>query len=404
MQILRTGAWITQERIRVYSWMLIVLWCVGIGGLILTASPNLLDFSGRPIGSDFSNVWSAGELALSGNGAGAYDITAHHDVQKRVFQDPDVPYFGWHYPPFFLMIAAVLALMPYALALGVWMALSLPLYVSVIRAILPDDLARLSALAFPAVAINVIHGQNGFITAGLFGVALIQLDRRPVLSGIAFGLLAYKPHFGLLIPLVLALSGRWRTFSAATVTVLVLSAVVTALFGVQVWPAFFDSTTFTREVVLEGGALPWFKQQSIFGAVRLWGGGMVAAYAAQAVALVVAGAATLWLWKQPVRQDLKSAGLVCAALLVSPYVLDYDFVLLALAIAWTVRHGLQTSFLAWEKTALAFVWGAPLISRVAAEAVMLPIGVIAMVVLMVLIVAHARHDVRSTTVSRRRKS
>ncbi len=46
----------------------------------------------------------------------------------------------------------------------------------------------LLALAFPAVLINVGHGQNGFLTAALLGGALVVLDRRPLFAGILFGL------------------------------------------------------------------------------------------------------------------------------------------------------------------------------------------------------------------------
>lgn len=45
--------------------------------------------------------------------------------------------------------------------------------------------------------------QNGFLSAGLFGGALVLLERRPVLAGALFGLLTYKPHLGLLVPIVL---------------------------------------------------------------------------------------------------------------------------------------------------------------------------------------------------------
>ena len=48
--------------------------------------------------------------------------------------------------------------------------------------------------------------------AALIAFALVQLDRRPVLAGILFGLLAYKPQFGLMIPLVLIATQRWRAF------------------------------------------------------------------------------------------------------------------------------------------------------------------------------------------------
>ena len=78
-----------------------------------------------------------------------------------------------------------------------------------------DNFWLLLALAFPAVFVNIGHGHNGFLTAALIGAGLLMLDRRPILAGILFGLMAYKPQFGVLIPLVLAATGRWRAFLAA---------------------------------------------------------------------------------------------------------------------------------------------------------------------------------------------
>ena len=49
----------------------------------------------------------------------------------------------------------------------------------------------------------------------LLGGALVSLDRRPLIAGILFGLMAYKPQFGLMIPIALAAGGYWRSFSAA---------------------------------------------------------------------------------------------------------------------------------------------------------------------------------------------
>jgi hypothetical protein len=42
----------------------------------------------------------------------------------------------------------------------------------------------------------------------LIGAALVNLDRRPLLAGLLLGLMAYKPQFGILFPLVLAATGR----------------------------------------------------------------------------------------------------------------------------------------------------------------------------------------------------
>src|SRR5258708_1694433 len=73
----------------------------------------------------------------------------------------------------------------------------------------------LLTLGFTAVFVNLMHGQNGFLTRALFASGLALLDERPFAAGALFGLLCYKPQFAVVIPFVLAATGRWRTFSAA---------------------------------------------------------------------------------------------------------------------------------------------------------------------------------------------
>jgi hypothetical protein len=79
----------------------------GLIGLVAT-SQHLIDRNGKPIGTDFSNVYAAGVLTLSGKAPDAYDPKLQHAAEIAVFEGRDVPFFGWHYPPFFLMIAACL--------------------------------------------------------------------------------------------------------------------------------------------------------------------------------------------------------------------------------------------------------------------------------------------------------
>jgi hypothetical protein len=252
-----------------------------------------------------------------------------------------------------------------------------------------ERLWLLLALAYPAVFVNLGHGHNGFLTAALMAGALIQLDRRPWLAGVLFGLLAYKPQFGLMIPLVLVATGRWRALAAAAATVLALAGAATLAFGPDVWPAFLDGTRFTRLVVLEAGDTGWHKIQSVFALVRIWGGSVPLAYAVQAAVTVVVAAALVWLWRSPVHRAVKAAALPVGAVLATPYSLDYDLMVLAPAIAFLAMHGLENGFRPYERTALAFVWFVPLVARSVAEATLVPLGVLAMLVLFGLLVARA---------------
>jgi hypothetical protein len=222
------------------------------------------------------------------------------------------------------------------------------------------------ALAFPATFVNLFHGQNGFLNAALLGAGILALERRPVLAGILLGLLSYKPHFGLLVPLALMAGGHWRTIAAAAATALVFAALSLAVFGPEAWQAFVDNAPFLRRIV-EDGNLPWFKMPTLFAAVRLAGGPVPLAYAAQGLAALAAASAVWWAWRQTAPLPVKAAILVVAALGATPYAFDYDLTLLGLAVAWLAWDGIQRGFRPGEKLALVAAWLLPAVATPVAE-------------------------------------
>jgi alpha-1,2-mannosyltransferase len=398
----RSGRWLTAERARVYSLILLVFYALAIVGWI-ALSGGLTDPNGKPIGTDFSSFYAAGSLVLDGRAGDAYDIAAHYARERQIFGEA-TPYYGWLYPPIFLFAVTPLALMPYPLALAVWQGASFALYLAVIAAILRrirDDatVARLwlpAAVAFPAAFVNLGHGQNGFLTAGLFGAALLTLPRRPLLSGVLFALLAYKPQFGVLIPIALLAAGQWRAFLAAGVTVILLAGLATLAFGPEVWRSFAASTETSRTLLLEQGNVGFEKLQSMFAAVRMWGGGISLAYVVQAAASVIALCSVAWAWRCGGERDLKAALLIVATLLASPHVLDYDLTILAPAIAFIVASCWPNGFRDYDISALTAVWFAPLFARAIAGATGVPLGLIAVAILYFLTMLHVIRD-RSMT-------
>jgi len=399
----RSGAWVTRQRVRAYTLLVLGLALAALA-VWVALSDGLVDRNGKPLGTDFSNVYAAGTLVRQGRPADAYDPERQHAAEIAVFDGRNVPFFGWHYPPFFLTAAALLAHLPYAAALLVWLLATGLAYGATVRGIvaavpLPRTEIWLATVAFPAVFVNVGHGQNGFLTAALLGSGLLMLDRRPAVAGLLIGLMAYKPQFGVLVPLALLAGRRWTTIAAAGATVVALGLATTVLVGAEIWQAFLASTRFTQQVVLEEGALGWEKAQSIFAAARLWGLAVPIAYGLQ-VGLALALAATLvWLWRSTVDHDLKAASLACGCLLATPYVLDYDLVVLAVAIAFYVRHGVVHGFRDYEISLLAGVWFMPLLARTVTTASGLPLGLIALLALYLMLLRRARADLAD--VSRR---
>jgi alpha-1,2-mannosyltransferase len=372
-QGLRSGQWLTGSRVRGYSLILLGICVIAVAGWI-ALSDGLIDRNGKPIGTDFSNVYAAGALTLKGRPAEAYVPSLQHAAEKAVFGGREVPFYGWHYPPFFFAVAVAVAAFPYAWGLAIWLAASFMAYLAAMRAILPRTETLLTAAAFPAVFVNIGHGQNGFLTAALLGGALQLLDRRPWLAGVLIGCLAYKPQFGVLIPIALLAGGRWSTIGAAVATVAALLALSFVLLGGGVWHAFADSMNFTQTVVLEQGGTGWEKIQSVFSAVRMWGAGVRLAYAVQIALALMLAASLAWLWHSDAAFELKASALATASLLATPYVLDYDLVVLAVAIAFFARHGLDRGFRDFEISLLAAAWIVPLLTRGVAGVTGIPLG------------------------------
>jgi len=374
LAVLRAGAWLDRSRLRVYPWILLGAYLLA-AALYIGTSHGLIDTNGKPLGPDFVDVYAASQMAHAGHPAAIYDWARHRAVEQSVFGGRNIPYYGWHYPPFFLLIALPLAALPYGWSLLVYLAATFAGYAATLRRVVKSDrTAMLLAVAFPGVFANALNGQNGFLTVALLGTGLLVMDKRPWMSGVALGLLVYKPQFAglaLLMPLV---TGRWRVLAGAAITIAILVFATLGLFGVETWQAFFASTTLTRTIVLEQGSTGWERIQSVFSAARMLGGGIGLAYAAQILVAVAATVASVWAWRKDLPFELRAAILCLATLLVTPYLLDYDLVLLALPIAWLVLDSRAHGFLPWEKTILFALWLLPLVSRAVGGALHIPLG------------------------------
>jgi arabinofuranan 3-O-arabinosyltransferase len=325
--------------IRVTGLALALGYLIVLGGTYLKGD-FLTDSQGRPIVNDFVNVVAAGQLALDGEPAAAYDWTEHKKAEVRVIGHDFDDYYGWHYPPTFLFVAAALATLPYLAAAVVALLTSLAAYVAALQGILGRT-GILVALGFPAALWNVTAGQNGFLTAALIGGTLSLLERRPALAGLCLGLLTYKPQFGLLFPLVLIADRRWLTIAVATATAAVLAALSLIAFGGASWAAFVHWLPITSHEILGAGHADFSRLQSAFGFVRAHGGGETLAWTVQAAFSLGTAGGMVWLWRSNVAYDLKAAALACGALLATPYLYMYDVVVLAVAVAFLLRFSMQ---------------------------------------------------------------
>ncbi len=316
----------------------------------------IFDEKGLGIPTDFINVWSAGRLVLDGHPALAYDWDLQKQVQVAVLGQSYEGNFAWHYPPPFLFVAALLAHFPYGMAYFGWAAASLVPYLAVVRAIVGRSFGLLLAAGFPVVFTNALVGQNGFLTASLIGGALYLMPTRPVLSGICLGLLSYKPQYGLLFPLVLIAASQWKVFFTAGIVAVLIASLSWLAFGSESWQAFFHWMPMFSQAFLTEGRAPWGKMQSIFALVRYFGGTEQLAWIFQWIMSGAVAVALALMWRsRSVSYPLKAASLAAGALLITPYLFLYDLMVLAIAVAFLVRVGLDQGFARYELPALGLV-------------------------------------------------
>ena len=288
--------------------------------------------AGRPFGDDFLNYWSAAYLTLHDRVAEIYDIHAFHAFEQSV-TGPTLSGYHYSYPPVMLLLSAPIALVPYVPALFVWLTASWYAFYRVLKAALPGRGALLFALATPAVLINAIGGQNGAWTAALLGGGLTLLERRPYLSGVLFGLMVYKPHLALLLPVALAAGRKWRTFFATAATAGVLLGASVLVFGPETWAHYLRLANVLRHVILEESGVV-HRMVSIFVAARPLGASVELAYIIQAAFALVACAAVAAVWFKDAPAGVKYAVLLLGTCLTTPYLQDYDLVFGALVVAW----------------------------------------------------------------------
>jgi len=385
----RDCAWLDAGRARAYARILASV-AIAVSLAWIALGSDGLDRRGEPLGGDFVSFWAAARLALEGQPERAYDIGAHWAQQKAMF-GPDVGYAAFFYPPPALLLYLPLGFAPYFVALSLWLGLGGYAAFQAARGFWAG-LDAVTFLAFPAVLVNVAHGQNGFVTTALIGGGLLALGRRPAVAGALLGAMVIKPHLALVLPFALVLSRRWTTLCAAAATSLALCALSLAAFGVSTWRSFLHGSSFARRA-LEENLIGYEKMQSVFAAARLLHGSVGIAWILQAASAGAALAALFSLYRKGRPQSGEAAAVVCAALLATPFLLDYDLMLLAIPMCWMTAEGLRRGFLPFEKAALAAVFLLPLISRSVAGTLGAPLAPFLIAALMGLVMRRADEPV-----------
>lgn len=369
---LRDASWLTQDRVQAYARILL-----GIGVLYFALSITWTE-SALPIAHDFAAFWTAAALAHSGRAMAAYGDAARQAMEALFGPGTYPPFF---YSPIALLLWLPFAVLPAAAGAAIWVAGTAGAYALTLRAMLRGPV--LVPLAYPAVLVCALYGQNALFSAALFAGIALTLDRAPLAAGMLIGCLAYKPQLGVLIPLAMLCARRWRVFAAASCTVVALSLLSAAVFGPHIWTEFLASLPVAQAWNAHG--VPGFDRfVSPYAAARLLGAPAAAGWIAQAA---FALAACLALIRTSLRRPgaaAETAMLVVATGFCVPFLGEYDLCMLAVPGAWIAAQAVQSGWLPYERILLAALYLSPIpIKGAALHGI--PLGPAAMTVLAVLV-------------------
>ena len=379
--------WLNKKRFTVYPRLAVATQGI-VAAIWMLLARQQVDLNGKPLGYDFITFWSASYLALGGRAADAYNIPLLFKAEN-IAVPASHTIFVWYYPPPFFMLVLPLALLPYLLSYCVFMLSTLACFVFVIRRVVKGSAAMWCLAGFSGLCLNLLDGQNAFLTGALAGAGLICMKKRPVLAGVFVGLLVIKPHLALLFPIALVAIGAWRTWMSAAVTAAAFTAVSTAVMGLATWKACLANLGNAR-IFLEEGALPWQKMPTLFAFLRILHAPVAAAYGVQALGATAAVCSVWYVWRRSCDWQLRGAALMTATFLVSPYVFDYDLAWLAFPIAWLALIGLREGWLPAEREVLVAAWILPLLMAPLASGYFVQLGPFVLGAFLWLMVRRAR--------------
>ena len=360
-----------------------------ITDLLQQVRDGLSDGVYRPFGDDFVNYWSAPFLALHGRAQEIYDFRAFHAFEQSV-TGPNIGLYHYSYPPVLVLLTLPLALIPYVPALGVWLTATWYGFYRALKLAVGEG-ALLLSLATPALFVNAVGGQNGALTAALLCGGLLLLDRRPIVAGVLFGCLAYKPHLALMLPFALIAGRRWLTVAVTGTTAVLLVTASGALFGPQRWLDYAHNLAILRAAILEDGTGVWHRMLSVFVFARRLGADIGTAYVLQGAFAAFSAFIVARSWWRDDPAPIRSALAIVGTCLATPYLQDYDLVMSAFVVVWLKQAGERDARVqqTWIVTAMAIMLLLPLMSAALAKVTGLALAPLFVVPVFVLLVVLA---------------
>jgi hypothetical protein len=316
----------------------IALWAAAAG--LLTMGTPYRDPFGQLKWTDFVNIYTMGHIAWNGPSSAMYDPEAEYRRQVAIVPASAAERYLPVYPPQISLITAPLSNLSYHAAAALWALVNITVYgVTVwlawrpLRGVLADSvLVATAAAAFPPFWNVVLHGQTTAIPIAAFsGGAMALSCGRKVLAGAVLGLLFIKPHFGLMLAVVVLACREWRMLAGLALSAAAQAALVAAVLGPGVWLDYVREAL--RLAALQDALAPKVAQMHSLAFVTDMLPSPIA-FGLWLTACAWVAWVTVRVWRSAAPLTVRTSALVFGSVLVSPHVVVYDLAVLAVPLIW----------------------------------------------------------------------
>ena len=165
--------------------------------------------------SDYLNYWFGPRAVRAG--INPYDVAAYREYGLSLFPNANPQQFNFTYPPHSLFLFWPLSYFSPYVSWAAWNVISLAAFWFAAKRVVPKGLPVFLAVLSPATMLCLNFGQTSLLAGAFFLLAARG-------SGVAAGLLTFKPQLGFLAAPLLLLKGRKPVLIAVATTIVLIVA------------------------------------------------------------------------------------------------------------------------------------------------------------------------------------
>jgi len=341
---LRLPVWRTRDlKTRVLFWSLVALSVLLTLVIDIAITESMLSRGAAYVNSVFLFWGWSKFIHVISPAVLIYDPHALYAFEHGLVGAPS-HHYPFAYPPSLLLLIWPLALASPVISLLLWFGISLALYAWAcwhrpwgLRTVF------LSLMA-PSTVAALFCAQTSLLAAALVIGGCRVIGKRPMLAGVLFGLLTFKPQYGLLLPVALISARQWRSVIVATATALSMVVASGAAFGWAAWARLPSAMAVLSDLVARH---PRFDHEfpTVTAGLRLLGASRWMVDAGQLTGAACAALA-IWVCFRRGFTPLAAAALMVGAFMVTPYASLYDLPMVSYAVLAVVieRHQSRQPF------------------------------------------------------------